>query len=635
MIIGPGPYADEIIAFLDAYPEIALIHILDYDDSDYVAIRSGLIQQGRQKDIARLRFYYDREGGRIPGVDMKKPFGEFSEEIRALAGRADLIYDANVFGPGWFSAAQLKTVAGNIAKFLKPGGIHISYGMGHGLDDEAFRDIPGIERYEDSIFTENQRKTLDVRVKLGVEQPAPAAPAPLQNNGASGQGFVTGPAPSQTGPAEGPATPRPQEAPSEPTQVEGLATQEDIAVSLGEAQGIPLEERVRDFDQRLRAKQEKGTRWLRINATPQEAYDFHRNWSSWTPGYYRAQYAGNTYIMPIWAWDKMATWSNLSEDLERTGYFVARKIDNNTYEILDFIPLGSLAEDYVALVDPFLTQTHEADFERVGIYRDVAQNLHALGHKYVDLNVQDKLLAETENYQDDIVTFHFHSHHNYAYYSSSPSTGDFKATVMARFVYCNPSDKVGRGRTFIYDHAGYIEIGPNEISSGRQGNTPNGAPALPTSPLPPKQGKEPGGIDFRALPVVTQPLGTVPLVKSQIPISKSQIANLEKEWQQIERMLQAGIRPSTDRIKEYVKAIERQYNSETPRPIGGPGVPPSAEIDKVLSCIADILRQEEEVCCPTEPALRQLLVLLESGDPLGPGLERVQPLPKEPKALKQ
>ena len=77
--------------------------------------------------------------------------------------------------------------------------------------------------------------------------------------------------------------------------------------------------------------------------------------------------------------------------------------------------------------------------------------------------------------------------------------------------------------------------------------------------------------------------------------------------------------------------MERQYNSEAPRPIGRPGVLPSAEIDKVLSCIADILRQEEQECCSTEPALRQLLALLESGDPLGPGLERVQPLPKEPK----
>jgi hypothetical protein len=110
---------------------------------------------------------------------------------------------------------------------------------------------------------------------------------------------------------------------------------------------------------------------------------------------------------------------------------------------------------------------------------------------------------------------------------------------------------------------------------------------------------------------------------------------LEKQWREIERMLQAGIRPSTDRIKEYVKAIEGQYNAETPRPIGGPGVPPSAEIDKVLSCIADILRQEEQECYSTEPALRQLLALLESGDPLGPGLEKVQPLPKEPKGKRE
>jgi hypothetical protein len=144
-----------------------------------------------------------------------------------------------------------------------------------------------------------------------------------------------------------------------------------------------------------------------------------------------------------------------------------------------------------------------------------------------------------------------------------------------------------------------------------------------------------GGIDFRALPIVTQPLGTVPLGGQPKMGTGTAPVALEKQWREIERMLQAGIRPSTDRIKEYVKAIEGQYNAETPRPIGGPGVPPSAEIDKVLSCIADILRQEEQECYSTEPALRQLLALLESGDPLGPGLEKVQPLPKEPKGKRE
>jgi SAM-dependent methyltransferase len=148
-------------------------------------------------------------------------------------------------------------------------------------------------------------------------------------------------------------------------------------------------------------------------------------------------------------------------------------------------------------------------------------------------------------------------------------------------------------------------------------------------------GNDPGGIDFRALPIITQPLGTAPLGGQPKMGTGTAPVALEKQWREIERMLQAGIRPSTDRIKEYVKAIEGQYNAETPRPIGGPGVPPSAEIDKVLSCIADILRQEEQECYSTEPALRQLLALLESGDPLGPGLEKVQPLPKEPKGKRE
>jgi hypothetical protein len=33
----------------------------------------------------------------------------------------------------------------------------------------------------------------------------------------------------------------------------------------------------------------------------------------------------------------------------------------------------------------------------------------------------------------------------------------------------------------------------------------------------------------------------------------------------------------------------------------------------VVSCISDILRQQEELCCATEQVLRDILVVLDSG----------------------
>jgi hypothetical protein len=67
-------------------------------------------------------------------------------------------------------------------------------------------------------------------------------------------------------------------------------------------------------------------------------------------------------------------------------------------------------------------------------------------------------------------------------------------------------------------------------------------------------------------------------------------------------MLKAGIIPSSERIKDYVQAccVNRAADKD---------------IDKVLSCIAGILRLEEERVEATDPQLRELIVVLESGKP--------------------
>jgi hypothetical protein len=88
-------------------------------------------------------------------------------------------------------------------------------------------------------------------------------------------------------------------------------------------------------------------------------------------------------------------------------------------------------------------------------------------------------------------------------------------------------------------------------------------------------------------------------------------------------MLSGGIIPSNQRLKEYLMRVCTNENCQQ-------------ELDKVLSCIADILRMEEERCCDTETSLRQMLILLEQDKPaqeLQLALAQIQVGEKEPQVI--
>ncbi len=142
-----------------------------------------------------------------------------------------------------------------------------------------------------------------------------------------------------------------------------------------------------------------------------------------------------------------------------------------------------------------------------------------------------------------------------------------------------------------------------------------GLPVVTSSPLGDIDGlagsasvpreKELGGIDFRSLPIVTQAmgnlraslgLGTAPLETQRLSKAGT-VPNLDKEWQEIERVVSAGIRPSTQRIKEYIQAS---------------CVKGDIDVDKVLNCLSEVLRQEEDICCKTDNTLRDILIVLEA-----------------------
>ena len=68
-------------------------------------------------------------------------------------------------------------------------------------------------------------------------------------------------------------------------------------------------------------------------------------------------------------------------------------------------------------------------------------------------------------------------------------------------------------------------------------------------------------------------------------------------------MLKAGIMPSSERIKEYALASSSLKSEDYSR-----------EIDKILGCIADIFRLEEEKAKPTPQTLKDALIPVGIGD---------------------
>ncbi|MEW6171275.1 MAG: ATP-binding protein, partial [Candidatus Omnitrophota bacterium] len=126
------------------------------------------------------------------------------------------------------------------------------------------------------------------------------------------------------------------------------------------------------------------------------------------------------------------------------------------------------------------------------------------------------------------------------------------------------------------------------------------------------QTTKPGGVDLRKMEIKmessqehknirTQKYQSTSASAHQFADNEPRITNnsLSGEWQQIENMIQSGIIPSTERIKEYLQSCSQKQDFDK-------------EIDKVISCIAEILRLEEEKALPTEKELKEILMLLES-----------------------
>ena len=118
-------------------------------------------------------------------------------------------------------------------------------------------------------------------------------------------------------------------------------------------------------------------------------------------------------------------------------------------------------------------------------------------------------------------------------------------------------------------------------------------------------GRRTGGIDFRALPLVTQPgmnpamtQPTIDIKTLQVLAQRSKIQDLDKEWYRIEKQI-AGKAMPYEKMKEYIAVCsERKASGE--------------QLDRVVQCLTNILRLEEVCAVSTSAQMKELLVIVET-----------------------
>ena len=145
-----------------------------------------------------------------------------------------------------------------------------------------------------------------------------------------------------------------------------------------------------------------------------------------------------------------------------------------------------------------------------------------------------------------------------------------------------------------------IDLSNGEIRDGNKGNSLFKFSGV--SPVVSEESGKNGGIDFRALPAVNLPGNTAALKLSSADLSRLSSLNLDAEWVEIQNMVNSEIIPSNDRIKEYLLASCLRQGL-------------GSQMNKVLGCIADIMRLEEDRVVDVDAQLKDLLVIIESGKP--------------------
>lgn len=226
--------------------------------------------------------------------------------------------------------------------------------------------------------------------------------------------------------------------------------------------------------------------------------------------------------------------------------------------------------------------------------------LNTLDHFREQLKFHNKIIFDEEEYNFWVDQFlKFKEEYGISSASQLPADADINGDQPSE------AGKIPGYRKKLRDGGGFLRFwpSPEDSSSGKPADNRralNGEAAASSSinkPTGDKREGVMGGIDFRTLPIVTQAIGNLRMNMDMQAINRLRSSDVSRELGEIQRLIETGISPSAERIKEYVQASSIQDN---------------LDMDKVVSCISDILRHEEETCFQTEPVLRDILVILES-----------------------
>ncbi len=112
-----------------------------------------------------------------------------------------------------------------------------------------------------------------------------------------------------------------------------------------------------------------------------------------------------------------------------------------------------------------------------------------------------------------------------------------------------------------------------------------------------------GGIDFRQMNYLVQPMGSFKDLQFGLPTLSSSVLekiNLDVELEKLRDMVKNGMVPSGMRVKEYLAACFQKGKIEEKQ-------------DDLLVCLAEIYRLAEEENLETSPELRESLVIVDTG----------------------
>ncbi|MFH0935572.1 MAG: hypothetical protein V1828_01730 [Candidatus Omnitrophota bacterium] len=109
-----------------------------------------------------------------------------------------------------------------------------------------------------------------------------------------------------------------------------------------------------------------------------------------------------------------------------------------------------------------------------------------------------------------------------------------------------------------------------------------------------------GGIDFRVMNIITQPLVASSSLSLKLPQGANLAAiDLDDEFHQIQGMLAAGIIPSGERIKEIMasSALKGEWEKRIP---------------EIISCLVEVCRLEEDNVAETPLAIKEAMIIADS-----------------------